>query len=107
MTYPASPYVEQRGTGLYIAGTRVSFDSVVYHFQMGKTPPQIVEAFPSILLSHAYGAVAYYLEYEALVKEYLAEGDRIAESVPPLSQQDPELFARLEAARLRLNSKTA
>jgi hypothetical protein len=55
-------------------------------------------------LSHAFGAIAYYLENEELVKEYLAEGDRVVASIPPLSQQDPELFARLEAARLRLRS---
>jgi len=69
MEYPASPYVEQRGTGLYITTTRVSPDSVVIHFQMGKTPEQVVESFPTAPLSHAYGAIAYYLENEELVKE--------------------------------------
>jgi uncharacterized protein (DUF433 family) len=107
MEYPASPYIYWTGHGLRIAGTRVSLDSVVIYHQMGKTPEQIVEAFSTVPLSHVYGAIAYYLENEELIDEYLAEGDRLVASHPPLSESAPELFAKLEAARLRLQSKTA
>jgi uncharacterized protein (DUF433 family) len=106
--FPASPYVEERNGGLYVTGTRVSLDSVVIHFQEGESPEAIVESFSTLKLSQVYGAIAYYLENETLVKEYIAEGQReIERTVPPLSQQNPELFARLEAARREMKSKRA
>ena len=107
MAYPASAYVEERDGGLYVAGTRVSLDSVVISFQEGEPPEQIVEAFSTLKLSQVYGAIAYYLENEEMIKEYIAEGQRELErTVPPLSQQNPELFARLQAAREKMKCST-
>ena len=106
MAYPASPYVEERNGGLYIAGTRVSLDSVVIRFQEGASPERIVQSFPTLKLSQVYGAIAYYLENEATIRDYLVESGReLKRSVPPLSQTNPELFARLEAARRHTSPK--
>jgi uncharacterized protein (DUF433 family) len=108
MTYPVSPYIDERNGGLYVAGTRVSLDSVVIHFQEGASPERIVQSFPTLKLFQVYGAIAYYLEHELVIREYIAEGERELElSVPPLSQTDPALFARLEAARRQTNLKRA
>ncbi len=50
-----------------------------------------------------YGAIAYHLENEDMIREYIAEGEReIKRSIPPISQQAPELYARLEAARRQM-----
>jgi len=96
MAYPASPYIEERNGGLYVAGSRVSLDSVVIDFQDGASPEGTVRSFPTLKLSQVYGAIAYYLENEEMIKEYMAEGQRELErTVPPLSQSNPELFARL------------
>lgn len=106
MAYPVSPYIEERHGGLYVAGTRVSLDSVVIRFQEGASPEGIVQSFSTLKLSQVYGAIAYYLDNETTVKEYIAEGQRELErSVPPLSQSNPELFARLQAARRQMDSK--
>ena len=105
MAYPASPYVEERNGGLYVAGTRVSLDSVVIRFQEA-SPERIVQSFPTLKLAQIYGTIAYYLENEETIKEYIAEGQRELErSVPPLSQSNPELFGRLQAAREKMGSK--
>jgi hypothetical protein len=40
-------YLKQRGDGYYVAGTRVSLDSVVYSFNEGKSPEAIQQDFPS------------------------------------------------------------
>ena len=61
MAYPLSPYIEERNGGLYVAGTRVSLDSVVIRFQQGASTEKIVQSFPALQLSHVYGAIAYYL----------------------------------------------
>ena len=106
MAYPASPYIEERDGGLYIPGTRVSLDSVAIRFQEGAPPERIVQSFPTLKLSQVYGAIAYYLENEETIKEYISEGQRELErTVPPLSQQNPELFSRLQAAREKIGSK--
>jgi uncharacterized protein (DUF433 family) len=108
MASPVSPYIEERNGGLYVTGTRVSLDSVVIRFQEGAPPEKIVQSFPTLKLSQVYGAIAYYLENEKTINEYIAEGQRNLErSVPPLSQSNPELFARLEAARQKMGSKRA
>ena len=91
-----------------MAGTRVSLSSVVVHFQAGESPEKIVEAFPTLKLSQVYGAIAYYLENEELIKEYIAEVNRkFHELVLPLSQSNPALFARLETAREKMASNRA
>lgn len=91
--------------GLYVAGTRVSLDSVGFEFQRGASPEEIVRAFSTLKLSQVYGAIAYYLDHAEIVKAYLAEGERFLESLPHFSQTDPELFARLEAARKQLSKR--
>jgi hypothetical protein len=84
----------------------VSLDSVVIRFQQGASPEKILQSFPTLKLSHIYGAIAYYLENESIVGEYVAEGERELElSAVPLSQTNPELFARLEAARRQTGLK--
>lgn len=108
MAYPLSPYIEERNGGLYVAGIRVSLDSVVIRFQPGASTEKIVQSFPALKLSRVYGAIAYYLENETAINEYIAEGERELErSAVPLSQRNPGLFARLEAARGETGSKRA
>jgi len=36
-------YIEQRNGGYYVAGTRISLDSVVYAFNRGESPEQILD----------------------------------------------------------------
>ena len=106
MAYPSSPYVEERDGALRIVGTRVALDSVVIRFREGASPDGIAQAFPALTLAQVYGAIAYYLENQRAIDEYIADTQRELErSVPPLSQSNPELFARLQAARETMGSK--
>jgi uncharacterized protein (DUF433 family) len=105
MRFPESAYINQEDGALRIAGTRVGLSSVVAHFQEGQTPEQIVESFPTMTLAQAYGAIAYYLENRKLINDFFAEVDREFHRVRPLSETNPELVARLEAARQQLGSK--
>ena len=104
--FPESPYINQEDGALRIAGTRVSLDSVVAHFQEGRTPEQIANSFPTVTLAQAYGAVAYYLENKDLIDAHIAEIEQEFERrVRPLSETNPALFARLEEARRQMSSK--
>lgn len=67
-------YVEKRDKGYWIAGTRVSLDSVVLVFLDGLSPETIVaECFPVLTLEQVYGAIAYYLSHRDEINAYLKQ----------------------------------
>ena len=98
-----SEYIAERNGGYYIAGTRISLDSVVYAFERGNSPEAIQESFPVLKRSQIYGAIAFYLDHQAEVQRYLEnEERRIQESTIPLSEANPELWNRLLRAKEEL-----
>jgi uncharacterized protein (DUF433 family) len=96
-------YIEQRNSGYYIAGTRISLESVVYSFERGNSPEAIQQSFPLLKLPQIYGAIAYYLDHQTEVRRYLEEKEReIQGSTIPLSEANPDLWDRLRRAREEL-----
>jgi uncharacterized protein (DUF433 family) len=93
-------YVEQRNGGYYVAGTRVSLDSVVYAFLEGDSPEGIAYSYQALTLEQIFGALAYYLANRPVIDEYLRQGeieyDRLYEEA---RAKHPEFYARLEEAR--------
>ncbi len=98
-----APYVEQRDGGYYLAGTRISLDSVVYEFQRGASPESILRAFPLIgSLERVYGAITYYLAHKSEVDTYLAEQEKLWEEMRSRQTLPPGLEERIEQARREL-----
>jgi uncharacterized protein (DUF433 family) len=105
-TMERSEYVEQRNGGFYVAGTRVSLDSVVYSFKAGASPEIIRQNFSSLTLEQVYGAIAFYFAHEQEVDSNIREGEEaIQSSLPPLSESRPEVYARLERARHEIGAQ--
>ena len=82
-------YIEQRDGNYYVAGTRVSLDSIVHGFRRGESPETICQNFEVLQLGEVYGAIAYYLANQTEVDAYLvrqdqkwAEGKRNSEPLP-------------------------
>ena len=51
-----------RRGGYYIAGTRMSLDSIIYPFKNGASPESILRSFPLIgSLERVYEAITFYL----------------------------------------------
>ena len=50
-------YVVATESGYYVAGTRVSLDSIVHAFLGGQTAEAIAQAFPVLTLEQVYGAL--------------------------------------------------
>ncbi|HEY7337296.1 MAG TPA: DUF433 domain-containing protein [Bryobacteraceae bacterium] len=99
-------YVESRDLGLYVAGSKVSLDSIVYAFLRGSSPEEIQENWPVLSLEQVYGAITYYLANRASVDEYLQRAQRAyADAVPPMHEVAPELYATLQRARREVSSK--
>ena len=64
-------YVEKRNAGYWVAGTRVSLDSLVLAVLDGLSPETIVvECFPVLTLEQVYGAITYYLAHRADMDRY-------------------------------------
>jgi uncharacterized protein (DUF433 family) len=93
-------YVEQRNGGYYVAGTRVSLDSVVYAYLRGESPEGIVYSFPALNLQQVFGSLTFYLENRNTIDEYLtrqkAEFERLREEA---RRERPEFYAKFDAAR--------
>jgi len=95
-----SEYIEQRNSGYYVAGTRISLDSVVYSFNEGQSPEAIQEDFPSLKRAQIYGAIAFYLDHQAEIDKYLEETEREFEgSAVRLEEANPTLWAKIQRAK--------
>jgi uncharacterized protein (DUF433 family) len=99
-------YVEQRNGGYYVAGTRVSLDSVVYGYLRDETPEQIAWSFKALTLEQVNRTIEYYLLNRDSVDEYLkvqeAEYERLYEES---RQQDPDFYARMDVARREIAAR--
>jgi len=93
-------YIERRNGGYYVAGTRISLDSVVYSFDRGNTPEAIQKEYPLLRLPQIYGAIAFYLDHREDVRCYLEAKEQDIEATSiPLADANPELWARLQRAQ--------
>ena len=98
-------YVEARNGGYYVAGTRVSLDSIVQVFQEGMSAETIHGEFDTLTLAQVYGAIAYYLENQVLIDDYRARQERRFAAVREKAEPMPaDLRRRIEAAREHVKS---
>ena len=101
-------YVEQREEAYYIAGTRVSLDSVVYAFLRGESPEGIAESFPALDLEQVFGALTFYMANREDVDRYLSEGRREFETLRQQARREhPALYAKLDGARRKSHTPNA
>jgi uncharacterized protein (DUF433 family) len=67
----AKEYIEERESSYYVAGTRISLDSIVHAFRRGESPEAICQNFELLRLEEVYGAIAYYLANQSNIDAYL------------------------------------
>lgn len=93
-------YVEHREDGYWLAGTRISLDSVVYAFHRGQTAESIAQSFPLLSLEEVYGAIAFYLANREKIDEYLTAERADYEKMRHAARQaDPAFYQKLADAR--------
>ncbi len=99
-----SDYIEQRNGGYYVAGLRISLDSIVYSFNQGHSPERILEQFPLLdKLANVYEAIAFYLDHKAEIDQFLVEAERQFEaSGIPMAQANPVLWEKIQKARAQM-----
>jgi uncharacterized protein (DUF433 family) len=86
-----------------IRGTRVRLDTVVYAFNEGATPEEILSQYPVLSLENVYAVIAYYLKNRMTVDAYLARHQEEAaiireeiESKPEYKEFRQRLLARVK-----------
>jgi uncharacterized protein (DUF433 family) len=95
--------VDQRDGGYYVAGSRVSLDSVVYAYRRGESAEDVVDSFPSLDLNRVNGAFEFYLANRDLVDGYLREQQRKVDQMrAEARRRNPELHARIALARPKM-----
>lgn len=96
-----TPLYADRDDVLRLAGSRVLLDLVVYEFNQGATAEQIQDSYPSVPLRSIYGALAFYLEHQDAVDEYLRHREAEAETLRQQIESRPEIAAFRERLRHR------
>lgn len=56
-----------------VGDTRVLLDLVVYAFNAGRTPEEIVQSYDTLHLDEVYAVLAYYLAHRVEVDAYLQQ----------------------------------
>ena len=104
----AKEYIEERNGGLFVAGSRVSLDSVVYAFLRGESPEGIAESFPALSLEQIFGALAYYAANREEVGRSLSASRAEFEALREQWRRNhPALHARLAEAKQRTQAPQA
>ncbi len=90
-------YIECHDGGYWMAGGRVSLDSIGYAWRRKQSPESIQRSFPVLRLAQVLGSLAYYLDHQAEIDEYLLKTEEeekvIAERIRATY---PELHERLD-----------
>ncbi len=82
-----------------IGDARVSLDSLVHLFRKGMSAESMLESYPALTLEQVHGALAFYLANQKDIDQYLAEGQRAAQSQHQQSRKtNAELIAKLQRA---------
>lgn len=93
-------YVEQRNGGYYVAGSRVSLDSIVHAYWRGQSPESILQSFPVLNLEQIYGAITFYLAQREEIDAYLEKARLKYEELRQASRAaHPELYKKLAEAK--------
>jgi len=64
-----------------VGNTRVLLDLVVYAFNNGRTPEEIVQSYDTLQLEDVYAVIAYYLANRFEVDVYLQEQEEESEAL--------------------------
>ncbi len=67
--------------GIRISGTRITLDDLMWHFDAGETPEEIVEQLDVLNLADVYLIRGYCLRYTGEVREYLRVRSEMAKHV--------------------------
>jgi uncharacterized protein (DUF433 family) len=75
------PPLEWLSGAVRVRGTRVTIDAVVFSFNEGYTPEQIVRKYTTLPLPAIYAVIAFYLRHREEVDAYIEQRRQEAEAL--------------------------
>src|SRR5947207_9310597 len=85
---PLAPGLRVDEAGVVRVGqSRVTLDSLVATYQDGSTAEEIVQQYPTLVLSDVHAAIAYILTHATEVQTYLQQRQTAAEEIKARAQQ--------------------
>jgi len=90
-----------------IAGSRVSLDSVIYHYRQGATAEEIALRFPGLHLADIHSCISYCLNHQDEVDKYLADRERSAAALRERISTDPSQQQGVSEMRERIKARQA
>ncbi len=76
-----------------ITGTRIRvWDVYVHHERLGKTPDEIVRAYPHITLADVHAALAYYWDHKDEIDQQMKEADEFVAEIKDSNEASPILW---------------
>ena len=82
-----------------VIGSRITLHTIVGRFQVGDTPGDIQDGFPTLSLEQINAIIGWYLKHQAEVDEYIREVDEEAEKLFREIESRPENIAFREKLR--------
>jgi uncharacterized protein (DUF433 family) len=98
--------VSEDGT-IRIAGTRVSLESVVHHYEQGASAEEIVLRFPVLRLADVHSCLAYYLNHQEQIQQYMTRQQQRADELRERIAADPAQQRGLAQVRERIRHRAA
>jgi uncharacterized protein (DUF433 family) len=65
---------------VYVQGTRIPIDFIIYEYLEGATAEDIAQNYPSLNLPAIHAVLSYYLSHKAEVDAYIVQQERLAEA---------------------------
>ena len=100
----AVPMKVDRDGVIRVGETRVRLETVIFAFNEGCIPEEIVSQYPTLKLADVYAVIAYYLNDRAAIDHYISNRSEIAhrlrqeiEATPEYQQFRERLLARRQA----------
>lgn len=100
-----APLSISEGGTIRIADTRVSLDSVVHHYQQGATAEEIALRFPALRLADIHSCLAYYLNHQENVQEYMVRQQQRADELQQRISSDPAQQRGIAEIRERIKKR--
>lgn len=73
-----------------VGDTRVLLDLIVYAFNNGRTPEEIVQSYNTLRLEDVYAVITYYLSRRSAVDAYIQQQEREADALWDDIKNQPE-----------------
>ena len=89
-----------------VGDTRVTLDTIIHTFEQGHTAEEIVSHYPVLRLADIYAVIAYYLNNQATVENYLGQQREAAQKTWEQIEAKSDCQTFRERLLARLQGKT-